>query len=775
MPADQSKFEKALNDGHSAAWDQHWEEAANYYRAALEEFPNHAGALASLGLALFELQDFDQALEVYQRASILAPKDPVAFEKMARIYERIGQLGDAVRSGMQAAELYLEAHDIDKSIEDWVRVTSLQPENMTAHTRLAVIYEKMGRKPEAVAAYLNVASLFQHRKDIAKATQVVQYALKLLPGSPDASEYMQLLKSGNNLPRPVRPRGGTGPVRMAEIRQLQSSEDTHAAVQSDPISEARQNALVQLAGLLFEQSEEIEETNDQANRHKINALARGTGGLSLDHTEQSRVLLHLGQAIESQTHNDENQALDELNRVYEVGFSHPALHFNLGYLYSSRDSAKAIRSLNKSVKNPDFSLASNLLLGKIYYDAGKYSEAAINYLQALRLADITTVPEGQKEQLRQLYEPVIEAQANQTDDPQLKSICETIAGQLIQPDWRLLLLQARQQLPILAEGAPPMPVSEILLETRSAQVIELLANIRTYESQGMDRTAMEEAFYALDYAPTYLPLHIEIGDLLAKEGKVDDAVRKYMLVTQLYNLRGDATQAINLLTRVTQIAPMDQSVRDRLIELLTEQGRIDDAIQQYMELADMFYRLAEMDRTRQTYLTAMRLAKQSARNRLWAYQILSHLADIDVQRLDWRQALRFYEQMRTLQPEDQVPRNRIVDLNFRLGQDPAAYSELDNYLDLLENSRQLNEAIAFLECLLEDYPDKSNLRRRLANVFLKASRTAEAISQLDALADAYHEAGEIRNAIQVVEEIIQLNPPDRDQFEAVLKDLRKEV
>ena len=131
--------------------------------------------------------------------------------------------------------------------------------------------------------------------------------------------------------------------------------------------------------------------------------------------------------------------------------------------------------------------------------------------------------------------------------------------------------------------------------------------------------------------------------------------------------------------------------------------------------------------------------------------------------------------MRTLQPEDELPRNRIVDLNFRLGQDPAAYSELDNYLNLLENARKINEAIAFLDCLVEDHPDKLELHRRLANIYFMASRAPDAISELDALADAYHQAGEIRNAILVVEEIIQLNPPDREQFEAVLKDLRKEV
>ena len=76
--------------------------------------------------------------------------------------------------------------------------------------------------------------------------------------------------------------------------------------------------------------------------------------------------------------------------------------------------------------------------------------------------------------------------------------------------------------------------------------------------------------------------------LLIKEGRVQDAVEKFMLVAQLYSLRGDASAAIRLLSRVTQMAPMDLSIRGRLIELLTAQGRVDEAIQQYIDLAEIY-------------------------------------------------------------------------------------------------------------------------------------------------------------------------------------------
>lgn len=58
MAGRENIFNKAMNEGHSAAWDQKWDQAATAYQNALEEFPDHPKALTSLGLALFELQRY---------------------------------------------------------------------------------------------------------------------------------------------------------------------------------------------------------------------------------------------------------------------------------------------------------------------------------------------------------------------------------------------------------------------------------------------------------------------------------------------------------------------------------------------------------------------------------------------------------------------------------------------------------------------------------------------------------------------------------------------
>ena len=104
MPGREDIFQKAMNDGHSAAWDQEWDKAAAAYRQALQEFPDHPKALNSLGLALYQLGNFEEALQIYMNVAKLSPDDPVPMEKVAQLSERIGDLKTAVDAALRAGD-----------------------------------------------------------------------------------------------------------------------------------------------------------------------------------------------------------------------------------------------------------------------------------------------------------------------------------------------------------------------------------------------------------------------------------------------------------------------------------------------------------------------------------------------------------------------------------------------------------------------------------------------------------------------------------------------
>jgi tetratricopeptide (TPR) repeat protein len=761
-------FQKAMEQGHSAAWEKQWDRAASFYRLALEDSPDNPLALTSLGMALVELTMYDEALTFYTHAAVSTPEDPLPVERIGWIKEKQGKTQDAMRAYLQAAELHLKGRDVDKAIETWRKVCSFQPDNLQARTRMALIFDRTGKKGNAVREYLIVAGWLQKNGDIAKALQVVEYCLQIVPGDSEARMALGMLRSNQPLPRPSRPASGTAPLPSKDLPQLQAP--VQPEIKSlDPILEAKQLALSQLADLLFNIDDDSPTPAEgSVSRRGIGSLTKGTGGLPSLESGRTRINLHLGQAIELEMQGADVQAAEDLERAIELGLNHPAANYDLGYLFFRRDAQKALRYLQKSVRQPEFALASFLVQGQIYLEENLLPEAVTALLQALYQADTATVAPDEVDELRQLYEPIINAQAQNKNLTMLKNMCEAITKQLIQPDWRKYLISARQQLPAQTEGNPPAPLVEMMLETGSSQVVEALAHIRQLAANNKVASASEEIYYALQFAPTYLPLHVQLGDLLVQEGRIQDAVEKFMLVSELYFLRGEPGQSIRLLRRVIKMAPMDLTVRSRLIEILSSQNQIDDAIQQYNELADIYYHLTELDMARQTYAAALRLVQKSHNYRKWAIQILYKVADIDLQRLDLRQAMRIFEQIRTLEPEDMDARINLVTLNYRLGQENAGLAEVEGFATLLENSGKRPKAVDFLNAVVAELPEHRELHKRLADTYVRDGQVIAAVEQLDIIADSYLEAGNHDEAVAAMEMIINLNPPNVNDYRRAL-------
>ena len=771
MAGNQDEFQKSMNLGHSAVWDRQWDQAIAYYRKALDEFPDNPKALASLGLALYEQKAYDEALSCYRRAAVVNPNDPMPVEKIAQISEEMGKLNDATRAALQAADLYIKNHDVDKALENWARVTRYNPGHLTAHSRLAMTYERLGRKADAVSEYLAVASIVQHSGDSIKAAQAVNYALQILPGNDEARQMLSLIKTNQPLPSPGSASSKTGPQSSERPRKTDTSVTTGGAPdQLDPIAEARQKALSILAGFLFEQDEGP--SSEPVTRRGLSSITRGNGQVSSEAVEHTRAMLHLNQAVDAQTQSNFRDAATELQKAIDSGLNQPAVWFDLGLILCQNSQWDlAIANLKLAVKHSDYTLASRLLMGNALRQSGHLPEAAIEYLEALKVADSLTVPPSQADEIRQLYEPLIDAQARQRDEKAMVDLCDSIEANLRSPDWREKMERARQQLAQQSEGI--LPLAEILLQRHSSQVVESLIDIRKLIQKNQPRTAMEEAYFALKFAPTYLPLHIQIGELLLQENHLKEAIEKFQIAARAYNSRGETLQAAKLLRRVIALNPRDLSVRNQLIEQLINQGEIDEAIRESMDLADIYFRLAELDLSRKTYLASLKIAQQSTANRSWSVQILYRLADTDMQRLEWRQAMRIYEQVRTLKPDDAKARLNLVDINFRIGQDSAAINEVDSYLSYLDASHQTSQGLDFLKGVVTDHSDKVELHQRLAEAYSRAGMKAETIAELDTIGDMLMSAGNRSGAIKAIQQIISFNPPDALEYQRLLEQLQE--
>jgi tetratricopeptide (TPR) repeat protein len=211
--------------------------------------------------------------------------------------------------------------------------------------------------------------------------------------------------------------------------------------------------------------------------------------------------------------------------------------------------------------------------------------------------------------------------------------------------------------------------------------------------------------------------------------------------------------------------------RSNLI-LMVASGQVEDAIDEYLALVDMYYNMADLNNVQQSINDAMQLAQQHNANRQIRLKILRRQAEIEMQSLNWRQAQHTYEQIRSLQPEDEPTRLALIDLQFRLDQDKKAGAEIANYINYLMERRMSAKVTALIEKLSQTYPQQPIILRQYADLLRQAGRRDEAIQKLDQAGELYLQKGDRAAAQETVMAILAMNPPNAAQYQQLLAQLK---
>jgi len=736
MPGNREVYEASMREAANAAWDHQWDAAVAAYRIAVDEFPEDSNALTGLGLALMEAGRLEEALEVYDRTIELSPDDPIVLEKSADVLERMGRLDEAGNKYVAVAEIHLSRRNVERAIANWERAASLLPNEVKLRSRLAVAYERTEQTRKAVREYVSLAAIFQRMNDVPKATQALQRALKIDPNNNKVRNNLAALRAGSpvDLPDAQDPA-----VAKREGFEAFTTTTSGTEVQLlSPVAEAAELAMGMLAELLFDAD--------------LSAAAQA----------------HMAEAIERQRSGDASSAAEAYGQVVKSGLDHQAIWLNSGLLYYQLDDIRrTVDALERVVGEPDFAVAANLVLGRIHMKAEKWDTAARYLVQGLRYADLTVAP-GQEAETNASYDTMIEELDGQ-DDEKLRSLSQALLEILNSDDWRKRLLDVRSRL----EAGQASGLVQSMLEEGAEKVVGALNRVNQYISSGMLMMAMEEAHYAVELSPWYLPIHARMADILAKENKPTAAANKFTTIANTYLSRGEGEKAADMFAEALQLSPLDVGARQHLVDMFVDQGRVAEALDHYEDMADVYLTMADADNARKTYQQAIGLAQQSGAPAEQTVRLLYKIADLDTQNLDWRQALGSYDQIKELVPGEEPAIIASVDLNFRLGQVERATQELDGYLAFCIQHDRVDRVVPVLEEQVRNRPDEISLRQRLAKAYQEQKRLPEAIAQLDALGELLLEAGRPDDAVDVIQQIVSLNPPDVDGYRQLLQRLRE--
>lgn len=761
MAGNRKVFEEAMRVAASAAWDRQWDRAIAAYQRALQEFPRDAGALTGLGVAYSGAGQLEAALDAYQRASSLAPNDPVLLERIGQTRGQLGQSKAAAEAYMAAAERYIgQQQAVHLALACWQNAERVWPECVQARAQLLHYYQGQGQIKEAVAECLALAHIYRDQGRVDRATQVCEHALRLSPHDPEVLAALDGLRYGE--PVAAEPEAAPSSTEAeTEIVEaaipismdfaMPSSEPL--GERSSPVAIARRKALTDLAESFFEE--------------EAPAVPAGAARLS-----KMEIDALIGRAIDFQTRGQIDEAISAYEKVLAAGVDQPAVHFNLGLLYQEKlRFDAAISQFERTVSQPEYVLGSHFALGECHRAKGRVDEALEHFIEVLKIVDLATVRREQADDLIQLYEHLADVYLAKGDRDQALEFTNSLVAFLTEQGWEDKVVQARRRLDVLAEEGPTLSLAEMLAAPDSERILESVALSQEYTKRNMFYTALEECYSALGLAPTYLPTHHQLTQILLAMGKVEEAVAKLVTIAGTYLARGDVRHAVGMYKRALQLTPMNTTVRARLIDVLVSHGEIEDALEHYLMLAESYYNLAQMDQARETYQEALRLAPRGDPQKRWAVRILHKIGDIDMQRVDWKRAIGDYEQIRKIAPDDERARLMLMELYYRLARPDLAIAELDSLLKIYHESGKRQRIFAILEDAVRERPDDIPLRTRIAQAHLDAGNVQEAVQHLDKLGDLQLSAGRVEDARTTIQIILRLNPPNAPAYRQLLEQL----
>ena len=142
---------------------------------AAECFRSVGDAYASQGFTV-------KAIAMYKKLSKLKSSTDCVL-RLAELYTQQGLFNDARAQYLQVADDFLKSGQLDQAVKIFEKTLEMDPDNVAMRTKLAEVYIRMGKKPEAWKILTASAENLRAKGQLAAADEILQRMLKLEPGN----------------------------------------------------------------------------------------------------------------------------------------------------------------------------------------------------------------------------------------------------------------------------------------------------------------------------------------------------------------------------------------------------------------------------------------------------------------------------------------------------------------------------------------------------------------------------------------------------------------
>ncbi len=762
MAGKRTVYEESMRTAAEFSSRADWPNAIKAYRAALQEYPNDVSALVGLAAVYFELEQYQSTIRALQRALKLQPANQQALNKMGEVFEHLGQDNQAAKTYVYAGNVQAKAGRLDLAVKNWENAIRISPLQLQARNNLAHAYARLGNTNRAIYELVSLAAIFQEQKNLPKAEQYLRGALKLAPEDNLVRAALSALEQGASI-RAVQKEISQAAPADDESSEPEISEeeaaffsfaDTEAeedaVVDTNPREQVEQLALEELANIIFE---------DTVNGVELNV-------------DKSQIDALIGQAINWQTREDTSRAIQTYKSLLEAGLKRPSVYFLLASQYMNDGQLEqAIEAYNHAKSEQAYRRGINFALGECYRKQGNANNALRHFVEVLKLIDLNQTRRENTRKLNHIYQQLVDGYVAEGDSDKTIALVDSLDHFLSSKNYEQKILEARQQLGN-GDGASVSAWVEFLETPNTEAVLAAMASTAEYMKQNMLMTAVETCYRAIQQAPFYLPLHMRLAEIYLKQDAVDDSINKYLAVANVYRIRENLERVVAIYQKILRIAPMNITVRSNLVDLYVDQDNIDAALEQYQVLADAYYQLAQVEKSLRTYQKALRLVPRSSSPQMWEAKFLRYVGDIHIQRVDWHNAMRVYERLANLVPDDEETLLVLIDLYFKLEHHDKALHLLDRITALYIKQDKQDKLLEFLQDMARLRPRELVLQEKLAGLYVQLGMKARAITQYDSLGELQLESGLRDDAVRTIKRILELGPNDPSGYKRLLAKIK---
>lgn len=481
------------------------------------------------------------AIDEYRKVVSADPGDLTTINTLGDLYVRAGRIHDAISNFSRIADSYREGGFTLKAIAMLKKISKLDPTNVETSMKLANLYSQQGLLVEARQQYLQVADAYARAGQTRKALDAYQKIADL-----DPSNTSVRMKLGEIYSREGMTEQSHESFIMAGaefLRKGDSEQALNANLKAIVINPDSRQALTAIATIYTQQGQ-----TERAINILCEAFERNPGDVELL-TILGRTYLSAGMMDDAERTFLSLVELDK-NRYH--------------YLLEVGRRFLQIGDLDRAAEQIDGAI--EVLIAK------REEDKAIDFLRRVLDRDINHV--GALKRLAQIFlriredhnliatlNSLVEAAMRKGDDKEAIEALKELAR--LEPDESLHLqrLYNLGVADIVEADSPDVVRATGPLDYRSAVfddafVIRQISEAEILAGHGQVDHSVELLTEILRHAPENVQVHMKLKDIYLRAGIMDKAAEQCLDLARIHESRGESARASDFAVEARQLNPL---------------------------------------------------------------------------------------------------------------------------------------------------------------------------------------------------------------------------